>query len=67
MVDPRRMDADHVPPLASHMHHHDTGCCRLVITCRHCNRSKGATEANLRRGRRAHQPLPVPRASPLTW
>lgn len=67
MADPSRMDADHVPPLATHTHRAGTGCCTLVITCRHCNRSKGATQGNRQRGRRAAQVVPVQRASPLAW
>lgn len=65
MANPRRMDADHVPSLAQHTHVKGTGCCTLVVTCRHCNRSKGATQGNRQRGRSAV--VPVRRASPLAW
>jgi len=54
MANPRRMDADHLPSLATHPHRAGTGCCQLRITCQHCNRSKGAAEGNRQRGLARH-------------
>ena len=46
MVDPKRMDLDHSTPRVLGGVHGDR------ITCRHCNRSSGATLGNRMRGAR---------------
>ena len=64
------MEADHQPALMHHRHVAQSGCCRLVITCRGCNRSRGTAEGNRQRGEKAKttgKPKPSPRVTTLIW
>jgi hypothetical protein len=57
--------ADHVPPLALHVHVPGSGCCRLLPECLACQRSQGGSVANLLRAR-ARTPA-IPRPSRVWW